>query len=457
MGNNRVKVVWVCHLMNPDIGKHLPQTLSFGRKIKLFIARCILRLIPKSNYALKQGLSKMCDKLGKPVPTEFAVWNTNGINELKEMTEVELHIVAPLYWISRKGLCYVEDGVFYHFFRNQQGSLLYLIWRQLFSLITGKSYGMPANRRRITKFVEQIHPNIIHLIGAENSQYAMSIFDYADRIPVLVQLQTLLSDPEAQEKVASYKKSSISESAVLRKAQYIGTIINRYRDIIKTQINPNAIILNTSLAVSENVCRIQQHKEYDFVYYSYNLNKAGDLALEAFGLAYKKNPSLTLHMIGGYDDVFKSKLDERISFFGLKKAVTFEGLLPTHSDVLEHAQKARFALLPIKMDITPSTIREAFSIGLPVITTITSGTPDLNKNGQCVLLSEVGDNQAMADNIIKLSEDQELAEMLAENGYNYMEKRISNRKVAETWVRAYKAIIDNYNDGVPIPTSLLNQ
>ena len=457
MNNKIIRVVWVCHLMNPEIGNHLPQSLSIGRKSKLFFAKLFLKLMPKSKYSLKSGITKMCDKLSKPVPTEFAVWNTNGIKELKKIPEVELHVVAPLYWISRKGLCYEEDGVHYHFFRNQQGSFAFLIWREIYRLLTGKSYGMPANRKRITKYVEQIKPDIIHLIGAENSQYAMSIFDYGNNYPVFVQLQTLLSDPQAQAKVDSYKKSAINESAVLKKAKYIGTIINKYRDVIKKQINPDAIILSTSLAVSETVNRSRRQTEYDFVYYSYNINKAGDLAIEAFGLAHKRNPKLTLLVIGGYDDVFKKKLDERIVFYGIQEAVVFEGLLPTHEDVLEHSKKARFALLPIKIDITPSTIREAFSNGLPVITTITSGTPDLNKNGQCVLLSEVGDHQAMADNIVRLAEDEKLAETLADNGYNYMEARVSNKQVAETWVEAYKAIIDHYNNGTPIPATLLNQ
>lgn len=454
---NIIKVVWVCHLMNSEIGKHLPQTLSIGRRIKLALVKSFLCFIPNSKYNLKSGITKLCDKLSKPVPPEFAIWNTNGINELKKKSEVELHIVAPLFWISRKGLYYEANGVHYHFFRNQQGSLLFLFWSEIYKLIKGKSYDMLVNRKRIAKYVEQIKPDIIHLIGAENPQYAMSIFDYGDSYPVLVQLQTLLSDPEAQAKEASYKNMAIEESSILSRTKYIGTASLKYRNIIKGQINPDAIILNTYLAIGENVSRSRRQAEFDFVYYSYNINKAGDLAIEAFGLAHKKNPKLTLHMIGGYDEVFKKKLDERIAYYGIQDAVIFEGLLPTHDDVLEHARKARFALLPVKIDLTPSTIREAFSNGLPVITTITTGTPYLNKNAQCVLLSEVGDHQAMADNIVRLAEDEQLADLLTQNGFNYMEARVSNKQVADTWVEAYRAIIDNYNNGTPIPNSLINQ
>lgn len=454
----KIKVVWVCHLMNADIGKHLPQTLSIGRRIKLAFARVLLYLIPNSKYSLKSGLTKLCDKLSKPVPTEFAIWNTNGIKELKNRPEIELHIVAPLYWINRKGLYYEEEGVFYHFFRNQQGGLFFLIWREVYKIIKRKNYGTPVNRKRIANYIEQIKPDVIHLIGAENSQYAMSILDYGDNYPVLVQLQTLLNDPDIQTKTVTYKEGAVYESVVLKNAKYIGTIINKWRDIIKTQINPDSFILNTTLAVSETVSRNQRQTEYDFVYYSYNINKAADLAIEAFGLAHRKNPNLTLLVIGGYDEVFKKKLDERIAFYGIQDAVTFEGLLPTHEDVLEHSKKARFALLPTKYDITPCTIREAFSNGLPVVTTITSGTPDLNNNAQRVLLSEVGDHQAMADNLIRLTESEMLVETLTQNGYKYMETCLtSNKQVADTWVEVYGAIIEHYNNGTPIPISLINQ
>ena len=48
--------------------------------------------------------------------------------------------------------------------------------------------------------------------------------------------------------------------------------------------------------------------------------------------------------------------------------------------------------------------------GLPVITTITPGTPKLNDNRESVLLSPIGNHQAMADNMIKLLENKDLVE-----------------------------------------------
>ena len=42
--------------------------------------------------------------------------------------------------------------------------------------------------------------------------------------------------------------------------------------------------------------------------------------------------------------------------FGIKDAVTFEGMLPTHDDVIAQIRKSRFALLPLRIDLTSGTI-----------------------------------------------------------------------------------------------------
>ena len=92
--------------------------------------------------------------------------------------------------------------------------------------------------------------------------------------------------------------------------------------------------------------------------------------------------------------------------------VTFTGELPTHEDVLENVATARVALLPIKIDFIPGTIREASALGLPIVTSITDGTPLLNEKRNCVLLSEGGDHVSMAENMINLLDNPDLADEL---------------------------------------------
>ena len=89
------------------------------------------------------------------------------------------------------------------------------------------------------------------------------------------------------------------------------------------------------------------------------------------------------------------------------------------------------------------TIREACANGLPVVSTITEGTPELNKVRETALLTTIGDHAAMANNMIRLVEDSTLALELRENGYRYAEGLMNNRDMMMKWVEAYYSVIEN--------------
>ena len=96
--------------------------------------------------------------------------------------------------------------------------------------------------------------------------------------------------------------------------------------------------------------------------------------------------------------------------------------------------------------------------GLPVITTITAGTPLLNKKRESLLISEIGDNTAMAENMLRLIEDFGLAERLRTNASITVEEFYGNNTLrARDWVAAYYACIDNFKNGMPFPDNILNK
>jgi glycosyltransferase involved in cell wall biosynthesis len=197
-----------------------------------------------------------------------------------------------------------------------------------------------------------------------------------------------------------------------------------------------------TLPLTENVNREETDKEFDFVYFASNISKACDLALEAFGIAHQRHPEITLDVVGNYTETYMSQLSEIIAKYGISDCVRFEGKLPSHEDVMNQIRKSRFALLPLKIDLTSGTIRESMANGLPVLTTITQGTPNLNKDYPCVLLSEIGDHQKLADNMCSLLEDDNLVKTLKENGYKKASSKISNTEIVLQWVNEYRKTLN---------------
>lgn len=431
----RIKVVWLCHFSNAFVN----DKLDLGVHWTIRVLRGLLH---------------------KPVDTnvpEFAIWITNGIKEFEKIKDVELHIVSPYPHLKKRIQSFTSNGIHYHFFQNEAESLGHTIVRKVFR---PRFYHYKRNRKRITQIIRGIEPEIVHLIGAENPYYSLGLLDIPKSIITIAQLQTLLNDPGFKESCQinprSYDYRASVERAVIQKADYIGTRALKYREIISTVLRPGAIILNTSLALSEPVVLAKGQKLFDFVYFSADISKAADLALEAFGIAHEKNPSITLDIIGGYDQDYKHYLDSIIERLNIRQAVTFEGKLATHDDVITQIRKARFALLPLKTDLTSGTIREAMANGLPVLTTDTGemGTQRLNLKHESVLISAIGDHNMMSDNMLRLMNDAELAEALRNNALFAISEMTSNANVIHGYVDAYYSCITHQHNNIPIPSAL---
>jgi glycosyltransferase involved in cell wall biosynthesis len=150
-----------------------------------------------------------------------------------------------------------------------------------------------------------------------------------------------------------------------------------------------------------------------------------------------------------------SFLTQKVEQLNLVDNIVFDGYFESHSAMHQHTMKSRFAVLPIKLDAIPSSVVEAILLGLPVVTYKTTGTPYLNKDGEAVLISNIGDIKGLANNMIKLINNPELSIGLSENARSLIEKEFDNTISAKRLVSNYKAVIAHYNFKTPIPEEQL--
>ena len=99
---------------------------------------------------------------------------------------------------------------------------------------------------------------------------------------------------------------------------------------------------------------------------------------------------------------------------------------------------------------------EAMACGLPVVTTITPATPKLNEERESVLLSEKGDYQTMADNMIRLVENETFASLIRNNAIKTVQEKYSNESFMLKWRKAYYQIIKNFHNGEPFTNDVLS-
>lgn len=91
------------------------------------------------------------------------------------------------------------------------------------------------------------------------------------------------------------------------------------------------------------------------------------------------------------------------------------------------------------IDNQPLSIIEAFASGLPVVTTDAGGIPDMVTDGETGLMVGRGDYEALADRVIRLLSDKELATEIADRAREEC-RRYSWASVSGKWLRLYREL-----------------
>ncbi len=431
--NEKIKIVWICHLSN----KQVREKIQFCR----YYYRDILGRMIRKTISSKQ---------------DYAIWVTNAIIEFEKFNDVDLTIVFPQDGIAGKQQRFEINGIKYICFRSEADSFYSFLKRKLFKKF---DWTYKKNRRLVKGIIDELKPDIVHLIGAENPPYSITLLDVPNSIPTITSLQTLMSDPRFKENYPmseeEYSHYSEIEKKVIVRSDYIAQRSEYIQNLVKTTIKANAIFLKMPLALGVTINTESPKKEYDFVYFARNINKAADYAIEAFGLAHKRHSSITLNICGMCSEPYREQLDKRIQELGIQDKVVFTTERETHEEVMEQIKKSRFALLPLKVDLISGTIREAMASGLPVVTTITPATPELNVDRESVLLSENGDFVGMADNMLKLVESDTLANRLRDNSIRTVSQKYSNQSFMKMWHDGYREVIDNFKNNKPFSDDLV--
>lgn len=421
--NKRIKVVWICHFSNLEIKKHIVLDEFYYVK---FLNRVKRRTVNPWN--------------------DMAVWITNAIKEFEKFDDIDLTIIFPYKGIKGTKQHFTVSGINYYCFRSQDDNLLSYV-RNVIKNRWNNHYH--KNRKIIKEIINTVSPDIVHIIGAENPYYSLAALDVPKNIVSIVSLQTLMSSPNFLTNYSIDRKEYLYrtkiESLVINNCKYVATTAKTYRDLVKENINNEALFLDMKLAVGQKVDTSYEKKDYDFVYFAANISKAADYAIEAFAIAHQQCPFLTLNISGFYSHETKSVLDNRIRELKLQEYIFFTGAKQTHDDVLNQIKKSKYAVLPLKVDMISGTIREAIACGLPVVTTITPSTPLLNENRESVLLSPSGDFKSMAEQMIRLVKDVEFSEMLKNNATKTIQERYSNLVYMEEWRKAYFDCLDSNN------------
>lgn len=427
----KLKVALICHFSNQNVRDELP------------LAKLGVR-------------NKIRSLFGKPpiqVNKDYAPWVTSLIQEFEKLGNLEVHVIAPHIGLTHLTHEFIKNGVHYHFYKSDL-FYLYDTLRRKMPFRYEPKYRM--NRFLVKRFIKRIKPDIVDLIGAENPFYSITALD-VDDVPLYLSLQTVYTNPARLRHSGQCDPFRWDlEMQIHKKIVYYGCSGRMHRDLILKN-RPDAVILKANFIRIQPALFSDAIKTFDFAFFAAHVctGKGIEDALRALAKVKAFKTDVSLDVVGNCSPEYKAIITRLIEEMNLRENVSFHGYFALQSDMFRHIQQARFAILPIKLDVIPGTVVESMFLELPVVTYKTSGTPYLNKNAPCVLLAEIGDIDTLAQQMLKLLDSPSLADALKRNAKAFAVKEYDSAACARRIASNYQAVINHYHRHVPLPEELL--
>ena len=156
-------------------------------------------------------------------------------------------------------------------------------------------------------------------------------------------------------------------------------------------------------------------------------------AIAAFALVRNTFPGAVLTVAGSGPEL--DRLQALARRLGIEKSVRFPGRIENAAIAKLYAT-ADCMINPSTVDNMPISILEAFASGVPVVSTIAGGIPDIVNHGRSGMLVPIGDVIRMAEEVLNILRTPTLANSLVCAGRAEAE-RYEWPRVRDQWLNAY--------------------
>lgn len=161
-----------------------------------------------------------------------------------------------------------------------------------------------------------------------------------------------------------------------------------------------------------------------------------DVVVRSFAEVQRLYPDAQLDLVGG--GVLEGQIRDLVRQLNVS-GVNFLGVA-SYKDIGRFYDRADIFVNASNLDNMPVSVLEAFASGTPVVTTDPEGMRYIVEHGRTGLLSELGDASALAQNILRVLGDSELATQLAQNAFAES-SRYCWESVREQWLSVYRGLV----------------
>ncbi len=169
--------------------------------------------------------------------------------------------------------------------------------------------------------------------------------------------------------------------------------------------------------------------------------KGYDILIEAIKQLEHKVPKLVCLLVG--EGECRAQLEEQIKRYKLEGRVILAGYQSREATLMILKNSAVF-VMPSRYEGTPIALLEAAALGLPILASSSGGIPELVAHNEQALLIPPNDPTALAEGLLKLCEDRQFAQRIAESAQARVRDRFNlEGQVIATW-DAYQAAYQSH-------------
>jgi glycosyltransferase involved in cell wall biosynthesis len=372
----------------------------------------------------------------KRIP-EMAPWIPPIASIFENYHSIELHIISPHEYIYGNKSFQLRN-VYYHFYNAQIP-----IWGRHWPVYLKFDYwsNFFLNKFKVKRFIKKINPDIIHLFGAENAYYSSTILQFANKYPIVITVQGFISKASGTQNNQVKKRIEIENEIIKKFVHYITNTETVGKEIVAINLYAKIYRMNLPIKFPQP---INNTKIYDLVFFARVCkNKGIEDLLQAISIIKKEKPDINLCVIGGGKlEIWKEKAAE----LNISDNIYWAGFLPTQKDVHNKASTARISVLPTYHDIISGTIVESLFLKLPVVAYNVGSIHEVNEKEDIITLVHKFDIEGLAKSILKLLNDQEMQQELAEKGYHRANEMFNtgNDNIRADILNAYYDVIKDF-------------
>lgn len=393
-------------------------------------------------------------------------WMEPTLLEMEKHSEIKLS-VATVADISAPDYM-EEDGVEYYFLPKGKKAVY--------------DYRSERNIESWKRIIEKTSPDIIMIWGTEYA-HGLCALRAAAKIPSVIMIQGIV-DTVAKNYLGGMTREEISGSFTVRNLIKRDTLYKQqefYRG--KALFEREMIALSGNVIIENewakchceelyNGCRAYfcpqnidacflgkewkwEECEKHTVFCSapgYPIKGLHNL-LRALALVRKKYPDVKLYVPGMPDPFSQNSFSDRlkrqsytkflmrlIDGLGLRENICFEGRLDSEQ-MAERMRKSNVFVVPSCIENISTTLREAMAVGTPCIASYVGGIPEVVTSGENGFLYRFEEYPQLADCIVKLFSDKELAEKFSRAAKPQITELVDVSKSAVRMIEIYKEII----------------